>query len=458
MRCPKCKAKNSNNAEHCYSCQTKLTKKIHSSYKKCPKCGKKYSYDLKYCIKCQCELIEKTKSNLPIIVVSSTSALVLIILSVVRVSVVYPGYMFNKAIDGSDSKQLVSVCMKYPNLLDNSDKTEKYNLFIEKRVTDYISDLINYDEVVIDFENFDIINSHLIDDVTLKNTNDKRKKIEEFHMSRLAFEEAEEAFTENKYQTAEEKYSVIIEQDEEYYLSSQDKLKKINELKSAYIQQSNEKISSNDYDGSIKILTEGIANFGYDEDYSNKYYNLIVDTISKESDYLMKKGLYFSYNNQKGAFNLVYSYLNEEKYANSDILKSKLIEIASESESSEIDNAEKNLGLINKNKVLDRVADKAAKDYCNNHSIQDNNSYIISVCKEDDGIQGLLADIPKEKQISVALISDISVTSEDFSKVCSEKLELYSDYVWDYTGIGRYYDEENKVFSWAVIIIYETEQ
>lgn len=149
--------------------------------------------------------------------------------------------------------------------------------------------------------------------------------------------------------------------------------------------------------------------------------------------------------------------MNEEQYADSDILKSKLIKIASESESSEIANAEKNLGLTNKNKVLDRCADTAAKDYCSNHSIQDDNSYILSLCRNDDGVQGLLTNIPQEKQVNVALISNIAVTSEDFSNVCKEKLELYSDYVWDYTGIGRYYDEQNRSFSWAIIIIYEME-
>lgn len=154
---------------------------------------------------------------------------------------------------------------------------------------------------------------------------DEKAKIEEIHTSRLAFEEAEDSFDKKAYQLAEEKYSNVIKQDEKYYLLAQEKLKKIDELKLSYIQRSNEKISSNDYDGSIKILTEGLTYFGYDENYNSKYYNGIVDTVSKESDYLMDKGLYFSYNGEKGAFNIVYSYLNEEQYADSDILKSKLL-------------------------------------------------------------------------------------------------------------------------------------
>lgn len=261
MRCPKCKAQNANNAKYCCSCQYPLTKKIRLSLKKCPKCGKTYRADLQYCMKCQCELIEKTKSKLPIIVVSSTAAVLLIALVIIGTTVVYPRYAFNKAIDDNDSKQLVSVCRDHPSLLYNN-RIDKYNSFIDKRTDDYIDDTISYEEVTIDFENFGIINSHLIDEGTLENTNDEKAKIEEIHTSRLAFEEAEDSFDKKAYQLAEEKYSNVIKQDEKYYLLAQEKLKKIDELKLSYIQRSNEKISSNDYDGSIKILTEGLTYFG----------------------------------------------------------------------------------------------------------------------------------------------------------------------------------------------------
>lgn len=457
MKCPKCKTKNANNAKYCSSCQYPLIKNTSSSQKKCPKCGKTYRADMQYCMKCQCELVEKNKSKLPIIIIGSTSAVVLIASAIIGTTVVYPRYAFNKAIENNDSKQLVSVCKDYPGLLDNDNRVNKYNTFIDKRSDDYVADTISYEEVTDDFENFDIINSYFIDSDTLENTNDERIKIEEIHVSRLSFQEAEDSFYNKEYQTAEEKYSSVIEKDEKYYLLAQDKMKEIDELKQSYIKQSDENIQNDDYDGSIEVLTEGLTYFGYDENYSSEYYDKIVDTVSRESDYLMDKGLYFSYNGENGAFNIVYSYLNQEQYADSDILKSKLVEISNKSESSEIANAEKNIGLTNKNKVLDRVADKAAKDYCNDHSIQDDNSYIVSVCKDDDGVQGLLTNISKEKKVNVALISNIAVTSEDFSNACKDKLESYDDYIWNYTGIGRYYDEQNRTFSWMVIIIYETE-
>lgn len=457
MRCPICRTKNSDNAIYCRSCQTPLNKDIHISKKKCPQCGKTYREDVKYCIKCQCELVAKTGNRLPVIIISSAVAVFLIVSGVVGTQIIYPEYTFNKVIRDNNSGQLVSVCRKHKNLLDNSRTIGKYNSFVDKRTDDYINDIISYDDIVVDFENFREINSYLLDDSVIENTESKRKIIEEFHESRVFFEKAEDMFNKKTYKTAEENYSFVKEKDEKYYMLAQDRLKEIDELKMSYIRRSDEKISVNDYDGSIKELTDGITDFGYDEIYKVKYYNAIVDTISRQSDYLMDKGMYFSNDGEKGAFNIVYSYLNEEMYADNDVLKSKLSEIAIESESVEIANAEKKLCLINKNKVLDRCADVSAEDYCNDRSIQDDNSYILSLCKNDDGVQELLVNIPDDKKVSVALISDIAMTAEDFSDSCRDKIKAYSDYVWDYTGIGRYYDEQNKEFSWAVIIIYEME-
>lgn len=457
IRCPKCKAKNSVNAKYCYSCQTPLTETVHISKKKCPQCGKTYSADSKYCMKCQCELVAKTSNRLPVIIISSAAVVVLITSAVIGTQVIYPRYTFNKVIRENNSKQLVSICRKHKSLLDDRERLDQYNAFIDKKTDDYINDVISYDEIIVDFENFNIINSYLLNEFTLKNTEDSRKTIEELHKSRLLFEEAEELFDKKSYQNAEENYSGVIKQDEKYYQLAQNRLKEIDELKLSYIKQSEEKLSANDFDESIKILTDGINSFGYDENYNSKYYNAIFDTIVKQSDYLMNKGLYFSIDGEKGAFNIVYSYLNDERYANNNILKSKLVEIATESESSEIASAEQNLGLIKKSKVLDRCADVAAKEYCSNPSIQDDNSYILSLCRNDDGVQELLSNISKDKKVSVALISDIAVTSENFSNVCKDKINAYLGYVWDYTGIGRFYDEQNMNFSWAVIIIYEME-
>ncbi|MCM1221295.1 MAG: zinc ribbon domain-containing protein, partial [Lachnospiraceae bacterium] len=270
MRCPKCRAKNSADAKYCCSCQTPLTETVHISKKKCPQCGKTYSADSKYCVKCQCELVAKTNSRLPVIIISSAVAVVLVTSAVIGTQIVYPRYAFNKVIQENNSEQLVSVCRNHKSLLDDQDRLDQYNAFIDKKTVDYTDDAISYDEVIADFENFNTINSYLLNESTLQNTADNRNLIEELHKSRLLFEEAEKLFDKKSYQNAEENYSGVIKQDEKYYSLAQDKLKEIDELKLSYIQQAEEKLSANDFDGSVKILTDGINNFGYDEKYNSK--------------------------------------------------------------------------------------------------------------------------------------------------------------------------------------------
>lgn len=456
MKCPKCKTENSIKAEYCVSCQYPLKLKTNIALI-CPKCGKSYRGDKQYCTKCQCELIEKTINKSKIIMISSIVAVAIIALSAIGITTFYPRYAFNKAIENNDTTKLVSICREYPDLLSNADRKEQYNSLIVDRTDAYIDDAISYDEITIDFENFGKINSYLLDDNIQSNTEEQKAKVESVYASRLSFDEAENAFSNKEYQKAETKYSEVLAIDEKFYSLSESRLLEISELKQSYLEQSAEKVSVNDYESSLTILAEAMTYFSYDADYEEQYRESIIDSVDKQSDYLMSKELYFSDGEETGAFNLVYSYLNEEQYADNEVLLSKIVEISNASESSELASAEKALGLTNKNKVLDRCSDTAARDYYIDSSIQDDNSYILSLCRNDQGVQELLSNIPKEKQVNVALISDIAMTSDDFISASKEKLSLYSDYTWNYTGIGRYYDEEDRAFSWAVIIIYEME-
>lgn len=457
IKCPRCKALNPNNAEYCSSCQLPLKNSIQSLLKVCPKCRKIYKSDVEYCTKCQCELIEKAKSKSNIVILSLIIGVIFIACIIIVSINIYPAQSFEKVIQKENSTALVEIFELHPELLDSDKNKEIYNNFIILRANKYINDEISYDEISQDFQNFTTINNHLIDSSILDTTTENYNTIKSVYTSRLAFDDAEFSYDNQDYQLAEQQYSEVITQDKKYYNIAQEKLQEINELKNSYLSQSNEKSKNGDYEGSIEILTNALTYFGYDEKYNDLYHEKIIENVVNQSDYLMKKSKYFSYNGENGAFNLVYSYLNEEYYTNNPTLEEKLYNIVNESELSELTLAEKNLGLINKSKVLDRCADTSAKDYYNDSSIQDNNSYILDLCKNDDGVQNLLSNIVSDGQINVALISDFAMTAEDFSNVSREKLDLYSNYTWHYTGIGRYFDKENKSFSWAIIIIYELE-
>ena len=441
MKCPKCKTVNSDNAEYCISCQFDFSDGIRASpnrypiYKRCPICKKKYPPDANYCTKCQHELVEIKKSKVPVVVLCS--ALGVIIVSSVIFGVIYasPGYMLTRAIKNGNTEKVASIIMSHPEVLHKLKYKEKYIEFIDVRANKYIDEVVDYDIVSSDFENFQKANSYTTDDDIKETTSDNLYLIDLVHTSRVAFDEAENAYAIKNYQLAELKYTEIVPEDKNNYSSSEKKLKEIEDLKESYISQSNERRESNDFDGSIEVLTEGIAYFSYDEKYNVLYYNGIVDSVSKESDFLMEEEKYFSSNGETGAFNLVYSYLNNENYSDNEILKSKLNEIAEESEISQINLAAESLGLTNQNNVFNRCSDIAAKDYYNDDTIQDDNSYILTLCQNDDGVQSLLSDIPDEKQVNVVLISNIAMTAEDFSTVSKTKLDAYSDYTWDYTGI-----------------------
>ena len=139
-------------------------------------------------------------------------------------------------------------------------------------------------------------------------------------------------------------------------------------------------------------------------------------------------------------------------------MKSRIKEIATESSESEYSRAYEKLKLTNMENALNRLSETAAKTYYSDESIMDNPDYFSSLCganSEDEGFQGLIANLPKDKEIKAAIVADIAMTADDFVKMASEKLIDYSNSKIDYSGIGRYYDEKNMEFSWAIIIIYE---
>jgi len=381
----------------------------------------------------------------------------LIAIGILSTVFLYPIISFNSAIKNGDTNKLVSVFRSHPNILDSTKRKEQYNNLIIGRADAYLSKSIDYDKANEDFDNFEIINSHLIDQSYSTITQEQQDRVERIHGSRVAFQDGETSFDSKQYKNAENKYSSVIEEDSKYYDLAQTKLNAIEDLKDSYLQQATDQQNSGEYDACIATLTDGLKYFEYDSDYAKKYTDGIIACIDVECDTLIEQDHFFSDEDSTGAFNIVYSYLIQERYSNSDVLQSKLNEIAEKSESSEMTVASDTLEITNRNSVLDSCAIQAARDYIKDESIQNDSTYIISLCRSNSDVQVLVDNIPKEKQVNVALILNIAMTASDFAKVSKEQTDAYRMYNWDYTGLGRYYDEEQRCFGWATIIIYETE-
>ncbi len=458
MRCPKCNTINPVGASYCSKCQTPLSLKIRPSPKECPRCGKIYkSPDVKYCAKCQSELVERKRSKYTGVIISSIIAISVIAIGILTTLFLYPVISFNSAIKNGDTNKLVSVFRSHPNILDSTKRKDQYNDLIISRADAYLSESIDYDKANEDFDNFELINSHLIDQISSTLTQGQQDRVERVHASRVAFQDGETSFDSKQYQNAENKYSSVIEEDSKYYDLAQAKLEAIVDLKDSYLQQATDQQISGEYDDCIATLTDGLKYFEYDSKYAQKYTDGIISCIDVECDALIKQNHFFSDSESTGAFNIVYSYLSQERYSKSDVLQSKLNEIAEKSESSEMAVASDALAITNRSDVLDSCAIQAARDYIMDESIQNDSTYIISLCRSNYDVQALVDNIPKEKQVNVALISNIAMTASDFAKVSEEQTDAYRKYQWDYTGLGRYYDEEQRCFGWATIIIYETE-
>ena len=457
MRCPKCNFENPSGASYCSKCQTSLSVKMRPSVKKCPRCHTVYkSADVKYCSKCQCELIARTKDKRTPVIVGSIASIGVLAVGAISVLFLYPIASFNAAIRNGDTSKLVSVFRSHPNLLDNNKRSNQYKEMIVRRVDDYIAEYIDYGKVKEDFENFDIINSHLIDQDSSRITQDQQDRIERIHSSREVFQDGEASFNSKSFQNAENEYSNVIQEDEKYYNLAQGKLAEIDAIKVSYLQTATEKRTNGEYEECISTLTEGLKYFEYDSSYAEKYTDGIVSCVEIESDFLIDQGCFFSDAYSQGAFNIVYSYLNQDRYSNNEALQSKLNEIADKSMESELDFATSSLQLTDRNIVIDSCAVKAAEAFMKDESIQNDSMYIVSLCRDNADIQSLISTIPKEQQVNVALISNIAMTASDFANVSKEQTDIYRAFRWDYTGLGRYYDEEQRCFSWATIIIYET--
>lgn len=458
MRCPKCNTKNPAGASYCSKCQTPLSLKIRPSPRECPRCGKVYkSSDVKYCARCQSELVERKRGKHTGVIIGSIAAISVIAIGILSSVFLYPVISFNSAIKNGDTDKLVSVFRSHPNILDSTKRKEQYSNLIIGRADAYLSESIDYDRANEDFDNFEIINSHLIDQSSSTLTQEQHNRVEVIHDSRVMFQDGETSFDSKQYQNAEKKYSGVIEEDSKYYNLAQTKLNAIEDLKDSYLQQASEQQNFGEYDACIATLTDGLKYFEYDSDYAQKYTDGIITCIDVECDTLIEQDRFFSDGNSTGAFNIVYSYLSQERYSTSDVLQSKLNKIAKKSEASEISVASDALTITNRNDVLDTCAVQAARDYIKDESIQNDSTYIVSLCRGNSDVQTLIDNIPKEKQVNVALISNIAMTASDFAKVSKEQTDAYRVYNWDYAGLGRYYDEEQRCFGWATIIIYETE-
>lgn len=458
MRCPKCNTVNPAKASYCSKCQTPLSLKIRPSPRECPRCGMVYkSPDVKYCARCQSELVERKRGKNTDVIIGSIVAISVITIAILSTVFLYPVLSFNSAIKNGDTNKLVSVFRSHPNILDSAKRKEQYNGLIIGRADAYLSENIDYDKANEDFDNFEMINSHLIDQNSSTLTKEQQDRVERIHSSRAAFQDGETSFDSKQYQNAENKYSSVIEEDSKYYDLAQTKLNAIEDLKESYLQQATDQQNSGEYDVCISTLTNGLKYFEYDPDYAQKYTDGIISCVDVECDTLIEQEHFFSDGDSTGAFNIVYSYLSQERYSNSRVLQSKLNEIAEKSESSEMTVASDTLEITNRNSILDSCAIQAARDYIKDESIQNDSTYIISLCRSNSDVQTLVDNIPKEKQVNVVLISNIAMTASDFAKVSKEQTDAYRMYTWDYTGLGRYYDEEQRCFSWATIIIYETE-
>lgn len=455
MKCPRCGAKNSNDAKYCVKCQCELKR---SGVKICPKCKKKYTSEAEYCPLCQTELIYKGNSIVKYFVIGAISAVV-IAGSVFAGVYIYPRVALSNALKNENTKKIVRITESHPKLILESKYKIRYSDLIDKTADEYINEEEDYNATVEDFDNFFKIDENSPNKKIIKQVDEKADLVKRVYDSREAFEIAETAYNDKDYKTAEENYPLVIEEDKKNYEKAREAIKEIADLKSKYKEDAENLCKNGDYNKSIDTYREGITLFGYDEEYKSIYHDGIINTVVEYSKELAEEGDFFAYDEGNvGAFNLVYSYLKDADFSDSDILKSRIKEIATESNESEYSRAYEKLKLTNMENALNRLSETAAKAYYSDRSIMDNPDYFSSLCganSNDAGFQDLILSLPEDKEIKAALVADIAMNADDFVKMASEKLLEYSNSKIDYSGIGRYYDEEKMEFSWAIIIIYE---
>lgn len=461
MKCPNCGTKNVDGAKYCIRCQHKLDEVKKRGFKICPKCNKKYTSEAEYCVLCQTKLEYAKKSKKPIIIISSIAAVLVVAVSVSVGIYLYPRIMLSKAIARGDTDKIVDISEKHHNLILEEKYRTRYIILIGDTLDDYIDEIVDYSSMEADFLNFEKVDEYSHDDEIEEIIDEDETIAKKYYDSREAYNLANEFYQNADYEPAEENYGEVIKEDKKYYDLAQKTLEDIEDLKESYLINSDKELTNENFDGCIDTLMEGITIFGYDEKYLDSYHNKIAECVISESDYLIGKECYFTYNDELGAFNLVEGYLTDENYVFSDSvrtdLKNKLNDIVAKSETSEINRAVKGLNLGELSDELNTYSAEAAKDYFTDRTINDNDEYINSHILSGSTIQDLVADIPIEKKLHVMLVTDYATPADDFVKLASEKTAQYSGYKWDYTGVARYYDEESMSFTWAAIIIYEME-
>lgn len=457
MKCPICHVRNRADAEYCVACQHPLSDIKVPVRKKCPKCGIIYGPDRTHCEKCQNQLIDLPKNGIGKWIAILTASVAVIAIVVVLVISSFFRLGFNRAIENRDAEQLVSLCTQKPSLLDDEKRRNQYRDLINDRYEDFLNDRISYEQVVHDYDIFDAINLYRIDEEIETDTALNRRKIEIIHESSIVFEEAEQAFQDEDYASSEELYTSIPETGGKYYSSAQDRLAEIDSMKAAYLERAANQFEKNEISGVLEMLSEGAEVFSYDESYNQQIRETMEKYALQRTNELMEQGVYFSTNGTEGAYNVVNSFLSYERFAKNENLINLRYTVVEQSENSQLAQVAEMFGLNTQNNVVDRCADTAAEAYSHDPIIQQDGTYILTLCQNDDGIQGLLAETSDDVQIHAALVTNFAVTAEDFYACSQEYMEVYADYNWVYSGVGRYYDKEANTFSWAVILLYEME-
>lgn len=454
MKCPKCGSANTAGAKYCRKCQTPLPKSNARRY--CIRCSRYYPPGTQYCAKCQSELTDRPyHSRLPWII-GGIAAAVIAGTMLVSGFLIAPARDFEDAVAQQDAQRLALVCREHRGLLDSGKHRQTYLDFMESRVDAYLQEEISYSEAIRDFSYFDQINSHMVNDEPREAAAQELNRIEKLHAGREQFADAAKAAREQQYEAAEAGFRAVKKDDPLYYPLAQQQLSMIVSEKTGILSDAEEQRSHADFDGSIETLTQGLEQFAYDEVYCRKYRYAIVETIVAQCDALTQENCWFSAGDRQGAFELLNSYLLNPDYADQKILRAKLQEVAQESVTYELAAAESALGLGETSPVLNRIADNIAKASFRDASIRSSKVYAMKICSEDAGVRSLLGDRVLGEQAEAVLIGESVMSAADFAAKARAKVDAYRDKPWIAAGLGRYYSEKERKFTWTVMLLYET--
>ena len=80
----------------------------------------------------------------------------------------------------------------------------------------------------------------------------------------------------------------------------------------------------------------------------------------------------------------------------------------------------------------------------------------MKICNEDAGVRSLLGDRVLGEQAEAVLIGESVMSAADFAAKARAKVDAYRDKPWIAAGLGRYYSEKERKFTWTVMLLYET--